>query len=124
MALNWKLTLLLASVFSAGFFVQSEIVRRRDLRRELDEIRNEQIKVMQQVDSINDAYAAQKLTLIQKTDSLYQQIDEIIQLKTLNAQYIRSIQENINRQRQQIMLDIHDLKETIGQHPVGLQQEN
>lgn len=123
-AINWKLILLLSSVFFAGIFIRGEIARRQELKRELDDIKDNQKRIMVHVDSINVAYAARKLELTQRTDSLYQQIDEIIRLKSLSAARIRQIQENIAGQRQQLYLDIHDLKETISQHPVGIKKTN
>jgi hypothetical protein len=123
-AINWKLILLLSSVFFAGIFIRGEIARRQELKRELNEIKDNQKRIMAHVDSINVAYAARKLELTQRTDSLYQQIDEIIRMKSLNAARIRQIQENIAGQRQQLYLDIHDLKETISQHPVGIKKTN
>ena len=124
MAFNWKLILLLASVFSAGIFVHGEVIRRRDMKRELKEIKDHQQQIMERVDSINVAYASQKLALTQKTDTLYQQIDEIIRMKTLNAKYINQMQENIAKQRHELSLEIHDLSKTISQHPVGIDNEN
>ncbi|MBK8195837.1 MAG: hypothetical protein IPK76_22515 [Lewinellaceae bacterium] len=108
----------------AGIFIRGEIARRQELKRELNDIKDNQKRIMAHVDSINVAYAARKLELTQRTDSLYQQIDEIIRMKSLNAARIRQIQENIAGQRQQLYLDIHDLKETISQHPVGIKKTN
>lgn len=121
-AINWKLILLLGSVFFAGIFIRGEIARRQDLKRELNEIKDNQSRIMAQVDSINVSYAAQKLVLAQRTDTLYQQIDEIIRLKSLNAARIRQLQDNIASQRQQLYLDIHDLQTAINQHPVGIKK--
>lgn len=121
-AINWKLILLLSSVFFAGIFIRGEIARRQELKQELKEIKDNQARIMAQVDSINVAYAARRLELTQRTDTLYRQIDEILRLKSLNAAKIRQLQDNIAAQRQQLYLDIHDLKETISQHPVGIKK--
>jgi hypothetical protein len=122
--INVKMILLLASVFFAGVLIRGEFARRQDLKRELNEIRDAQRQIKTQVDSINAAYAAQKLHLAHRTDSLYRQIDEIIRLKSLNQARIRQIQDNIAVQRQQLYLEIHDLKEVINQHPVGIKKSN
>lgn len=121
-AINWKLILLLSSVFFAGIFIRGEIARRQELKQELKEIKDNQARIMAQVDSINVAYATRRLELTQRTDTLYRQIDEILRLKSLNAAKIRQLQDNIAAQRQQLYLDIHDLKETISQHPVGIKK--
>lgn len=123
-AINWKLILLMSSVFFAGVFIRGEFARREELKRELQEIKDNQGRIMAQVDSINVAYAARKLELTQRTDTLYRQIDEIIRLKSLNATRIRQIQDNIAAQRQMLNLEIHDLQETINQHPVGIKKIN
>ncbi|MBP6825625.1 MAG: hypothetical protein KA165_03600 [Saprospiraceae bacterium] len=123
-AINWKLILLMSSVFFAGVFIRGEFARREELKRELQEIKDNQGRIMAQVDSINVAYAARKLELTQRTDTLYRQIDEIIRLKSLNATRIRQIQDNIAAQRQMLNLEIHDLQETISQHPVGIKKIN
>jgi Tfp pilus assembly protein PilN len=120
MQFNYKLIALLASVFLTGMFLRGEIARRAELKRELREIKDQQKRTMARVDSINAIYAAQRLALAVKTDSLYQQIDEIIRLKSLNGRRIADLQNNIAAQRQQLLFDIHDLRETLQQYPVGL----
>lgn len=123
-AINIKVILLIAGVFFAGVLVRGEFARRQDMARELKEIKDSQTKIQAQVDSINFAYAVQKLQLAQRTDSLYTQLDEIIRLKTLNARTIRDLQENINDQRKQLSFEIHDLKGVISQYPVGVKSAN
>ncbi|MCB0527937.1 MAG: hypothetical protein KDC61_20085 [Saprospiraceae bacterium] len=122
--INWKLILLLSSVFFAGVIVRGEFARRQDIKRRLQEIEDNQGRIMAHVDSINTAYAARKLELTKRTDSLYMQIDEILRLKSLNAQRINRLQNSIADQRQQLYLEIHDLQEVIDQHPVGIKQNN
>jgi Tfp pilus assembly protein PilN len=123
MQFNYKLIALLASVFLTGMFLRGEIARRAELKRELREIKDQQKRTMARVDSINAIYAAQRLALAVKTDSLYQQIDEIIRLKSLNGRRITDLQNNIAAQRQQLLFDIHDLRETLQQYPVGLMKK-
>lgn len=117
--LNWKMILLAAGVFFTGMFVRGEIARRQELKRELGEIKDKQQRIMAQVDSINTAYAARKLELTMRTDSLYRQIDEIIRLKSLNSAAINKLHNDINKQRSALGLEIHDLKQSVGQHTVG-----
>lgn len=121
MVLNWKLITLLGAVFLSGIFIRGEIARRADLKRDLKEIKDQQARTMARVDSINAEYAAQKLQLAQKTDSLYVQISEIVRLKSLNSQRINQLQRNIEGQREQLQLEIHDLQQTVRQHSVGIQ---
>ncbi len=120
MVLNWKLITLLGAVFLSGIFIRGEIARRADLKRDLKEIKDQQAQTMARVDSINADYARQKLQLAQKTDSLYVQISEIVRLKSLNGQRINQLQRNIEGQREQLQLEIHDLQQTVHQHSVGV----
>ncbi len=120
MQFNLKLIAMLASVFFAGIIIRGEYARRQDLRRELREIKDAQTRVMARVDSINANYAVQKLDLALKTDSLYLQIGEIIKAKNLNRQRINEIESSITSQRQQLSLEIYDLKKSIQQHPIGV----
>ncbi|MFN0034205.1 MAG: hypothetical protein ACKVUS_04000 [Saprospiraceae bacterium] len=118
-AINWKMILLASGLFFTGVFVRGEIARRQDLRRELREIKDSQKRIMAQVDSTNAVYAARKLELTMRTDSLYAQIDQIIRLKSLNAATINRLHSDIEKQRSALGLEIHDLKQSIGQHTVG-----
>ncbi len=117
---SFSIIALIASVFFGGAYLRGEISRRSELKAELREIKAEQARTMARVDSVNKVYAAQRIQLLTQTEKLYGQLDTIIQLKGLNGQRIRNVEQNITFERKQLALDIQDLKNSIDLYKVGV----
>jgi hypothetical protein len=111
--INLKLILLFASVFFAGVLIRGEFARRQDLKRELNEIREQQQKTMALVDSVNTNYAKKKLEFLEMNKKLYAQLDTILDLKIVNSQRLKQAEEQVKIERIRLDEDIKDLKELV-----------
>lgn len=118
--INLKLILLFASVFFAGVFIRGEFARRQDLKRELNEIKEQQQKTMALVDSVNAHYTLKKLEYLEMNKKLYAQLDTILDLKIVNSQHLKRAEERVKEERIRLEDDIRDLKELVREQ--GIQQ--
>lgn len=111
--INLKIILLLASVFFAGVFIRGEFARRQDVKRELNELREQQQKTMALVDSVNANYIRKKLEFLEMNKKLYAQLDTILDLKIVNSQKLKQVGEKLKTERILLEEDIRDLKELV-----------
>ena len=108
-----KLIVLVASVFFAGILVRGEIARRQDLKRELDELREQQKRTMALVDSVNANYTMKKLEFLEMNKKLYAQLDTILDLKVVNSQRLKQAEEGVKVARIRLDADIQDLRDLV-----------
>ena len=111
--INLKLILLFASVFFAGVLIRGEIARRQDLKRELDDLREQQQKTMALVDSVNTNYTLKKLEFLEMNKKLYAQLDTILDLKVVNSQRLKAAEERVKVERIRLDADIQDLRDLV-----------
>ncbi len=112
-AINLKLILIIASVFLAGVFVRGEFASRQELRRELNEIKDQQKRTMATVDSVNANYTKKKLEFLELNKKLYAQLDTLLDLKVVNSQRLKQAEERIREERIRLDDDIRDLKDLV-----------
>lgn len=104
---------LLLSVFFAGAYLRGEISRKAELKAELQSIKDQQMRILATVDSVNANYSRRKMEFLQMNKALYEQLDTLLELKTKNSVKLQKAFEEVKEARVRLDDDIHDLNELI-----------
>lgn len=104
---------LLLSVFFAGAYLRGEISRKAELKAELQSIKDQQMRILATVDSVNANYSRRKMEFLQMNKDLYEQLDTILELKTKNSVKLQKAFEEVKEARLRLDDDIQDLNDLI-----------
>lgn len=92
-----SLIAMLVAVFFSGIYLRGEGARKREIKRELDAIRDRQEQIMSQVQEINQKTAERDQLLMNRIDSARTYIDILNAEKAHSSQKIAEYGNNIEQ---------------------------
>lgn len=90
------------AVFFAGAFLNGERLRTKELKMELQEIRDQKDQIMQRVDQIQQKTYEEEQKILARIDTAYQLLHELNTQRTLKSTEIKKIRERIAQTQKDI----------------------
>ncbi len=106
-----SLIALVVAVFFSGVYLRGEGARKKEIKRELDQIREQQDRIVAQVNEINRATTERDQILLGRIDVAQQYIDSLNVEDSLTSAKIAGFGDNIQLLQQDIAKNISELSE-------------
>ena len=90
-----SLIAVLVSIFFAGAYLRGESVRKKEMKEEIQAIKDRQEEILQSVQQINEVAHKQDLVLLAQIDSAYSYLRELNETKKVSYQRIKDINASI-----------------------------
>jgi hypothetical protein len=119
-----SLVALIVAVFFSGIYLRGESARKQEIKRELNLIRDQQEKIIAQVDEINRVAAERDQMLLNQIDSARTYI-ELLNLKdSLTTAKLTGYGENIKVLQEDINKQLTSISDEAGISTPGLAADN
>ncbi len=109
-----SLIAMLVAVFFSGVYLRGEAARKREVKRELDTIRDRQEEIMAQVEEINRVTVERDQRLISQIDSARSYIDILNAEETLTSEKIAERGDKIEQLQKGIDSSLAEIQGSSG----------
>ncbi len=109
-----SLIAMIVAVFFSGIYLRGESARKKEIKRELDLIREQQDQIIAHVDEINRVTAERDELLLSRIDSAKNYIDLLNVQEGLSSEKIEGFGVNIELLQQDIKSNLADIARSQG----------